>query len=130
MQQVQIVCPPGVGPGAMIQANVNGQMMQVQVRAPPLAPLRALVVLSACRCRCHRGNGMCPLARDPPPAAAPYIHTETLAYPRFPPALPSLSLSLSAVRVCVVCVSPVAVDMSAAQYADPRTCVPARPRSS
>jgi hypothetical protein len=32
-QQMQIVCPPGAMAGAMIQVNVNGQMMTVQVRA-------------------------------------------------------------------------------------------------
>ena len=33
-QQMQIVCPPGAMAGAMIQVNVNGQMMTVQVTAP------------------------------------------------------------------------------------------------
>eukprot|EP01043_Picozoa_sp_COSAG02_P051708 COSAG02_NODE_5477_length_4292_cov_13.353685_2_plen_49_part_00 len=34
LQQMSVQCPPNASAGGMIQVNVNGQMMSVQVRAP------------------------------------------------------------------------------------------------
>ena len=35
-QQMSVQCPPTSAAGDMIQVNVNGQMMTVQVRSPSL----------------------------------------------------------------------------------------------
>ena len=55
-QQMQIVCPPGAMAGAMIQVNVNGQMMTVQVRAYDTPHLATIVLdqLSGRRDACLR----------------------------------------------------------------------------